>query len=290
MPAAHLGHDYLDVATRGGEKTDARKGAGLEAEGAVFLDEGGVCVRVGFVEPEQVLALHIKDKRAGVGGVWSKRPGVEERVEEKSRVARFGGHPGDAADGDMSAAGPVEELEIREHGFAASRVADRDLFLHAVDEEGALEVVSAHDTDSVARMRRHEDLRIDAGYLDVRGVRNLDRQSALGGAERVGIELPPLVALADDVDDAEEGNDLAVSESDLRNHEVVKFEPSTLGDSHPKLQRSRILGAKHDADRPYVRARCFSHGGPPLSREPGSSAGTAAGRREPLGASARARQ
>ena len=87
-----------------------------------------------------------------------------------------------------------------------SRQADGDAALHAVEVERAAELLAAHDLDRRPGAGRHEHLGLYARDLHVRGVGHVGGQRAVGHAEGVGVELTALEALADDVDDAVEGD------------------------------------------------------------------------------------
>src|SRR5690349_18630517 len=106
----------------------------------------------------------------------------------------------------MGAAGTIEEFKVGVDGFAGTRETDRKLVLHRVEVEGALQGLTAQHLGAITGMRRKVQLRIDARDLDVRRVRNVDRQSTLRRAEGIAIEDAALVALADDVDDSEEAH------------------------------------------------------------------------------------
>ena len=117
------------------EHADRLERAGDEPEGAIAVALLLVELRVVVIEEEEVLALHVEDERVGVGRVLAEHARVEERVEEKGRVRRLRRNAGDARDVDVRAAGAVDEVEVGDEHGAVPAEPDRELALHAVEEQ-----------------------------------------------------------------------------------------------------------------------------------------------------------
>ena len=100
--------------------------------------------------------------------------------------------------------GAVEEVEVGEDGLPVAREPDRDLPLHAVEEEGFVAAEAGGPPHLLSRPRGHEDLRLDARHLHVGGLGHRGGQDPLLDQEHVGVEPRPLVAGPNEVDDAEE--------------------------------------------------------------------------------------
>src|SRR5262249_15619368 len=59
--------------------------------------------------------------------------GTEDRMQQEQREAGLGGHPGDAADRDVRAAGAVEELQVEVDRLPVPAEPHRHLAIHLVE-------------------------------------------------------------------------------------------------------------------------------------------------------------
>ena len=121
---------------RGGAYTvDRLERARDEPERAVPVPLRLVELGVVVVEEEEVFALHVEDQRVRVGRVVAEHARVEQGVEEEGGVGRLRRDAGDPRDVDVRAARAVDEVEVGEQRVAVAAEPDRQLALHAVEEE-----------------------------------------------------------------------------------------------------------------------------------------------------------
>ena len=133
------------------------------------LVEPGVVV----VEEEEVFALDVEDQRVRVGRVLVEHARVEQGVEEEGRVRRLRRDAGDPRDVDVRAACAVDEVEVGEQRLAVAPEPDRQLALHAVEEERLVARDALRPVHLRARTRRDVHLGLDAGRGHLRGLDRL---------------------------------------------------------------------------------------------------------------------
>ena len=87
------------------------------------------------------------------------------------------------------------------------------------------------------RMGWYENLRVESCYLDVSGVRDLDRQRMVRDVKCIGIECIPLEFLGHLINNAVVLNRRFIWHDRFENDHVVELYGLSLLDSNPKLQR-----------------------------------------------------
>ena len=148
------------------------------------------------VEEEEVFALHVEDQRLAC---WSRpspsTPELNRRVEQEGGVRRLRRDAGDARDVDVRAARAVDEVEVGEQRLAVAAEPDRQLALHAVEEQRLVALVARAPggprapgsggtyTSGSTRVVVH-----------LRGLDRLGRQHAVGDEEHVRVEARAFVA------------------------------------------------------------------------------------------------
>lgn len=263
LPSAGVRHGHPRPTAGGSVESHAPKRAGGKSQSPV---QGQLPVgepAVGLVQPEEIFALYVEDERLRVDGVRSQPLRMEQRVKQESGVRCLGGDARNSADGSVSAPGAVQELEIRIDRLAGSRQPDGHPPLHLIEIQGALEVLASNHLGAIARMRRKEDFRIDAGDLNVRRVGNVDGKRSRGGTERIAVELRSLIAFSDQIDHSIETNGLAAGRQSFHHDEIVELDPPVFFHTDPKLERCGVHRAQHQTHGLAFHQRTgdlFNHG------------------------------
>ena len=144
---------------------------------------------IGVVEEQQVLALDREHQHLGVVRLAGQHAGVEDRVQQEQRERCLGRDAGHAGDGDVGAAGAVDELEVDVDGLAVAAEADWDLLVaHLVEVQRRVTLLPGCPRDDGAGHRRHVHLGLDPGDGDLRDLGDLRRQRALLDQEHIGGE------------------------------------------------------------------------------------------------------
>ena len=228
---------------------DAREGRGREVQCGIARHLFPVEVAVGPVEEEEVLALHVEDQRLGVVGARAQLPRREERVEQEDGVAGLGGHARDPADVHVGAPGAVHEFQVGVDDLAVAREARRDAALHAVEEEGLVAGFADGLADDLARHRRHEDLRFEAGRQHLGGLGHLCREHPVLDQEDIAVEARAFVPDAQVGDHAVDADRLgAPGEGPLDHHHIVELQEVVFAHRNPELEGGGRVRADDPAD------------------------------------------
>jgi len=110
-------------------------------------------------------------------------------------------------------------------------------------------IAPAYARDSVTRLRRDPNFRLDSRGDDVSAPRNLERQYALVHEENVALEAAAFVLCADNVDDARDPYFAADAGHDRPDeNDIVELQVLLRLDRDPPLKGRRAFGAEHHAD------------------------------------------
>ena len=210
----------------------------------------------------------------------AERPGVQQRVEQPGRERGLRGDAADPRDGDVRAAGAVEEVRVEEHGLAV-----------AARTPGALGGPCRRSTGPGRgpRRRRAAPRRPGRGGTNTSGSTRVTVTSAAsctcagsrpaGDVEDVGVELGAFVPGAHGGDDPGDADRADPGHLAFGGEHVVELGVRLLADTDPERQGRRVLCAEHaahrfthpsDPRRSYRRMRF-----PPASRTCRSSSGRA---------------
>ncbi len=147
----------------------------------------------------------------------------------------------------MRAAGAVDEVQVEVERLVVAGEPGREAALHPVEEQGLEPIGPGGPADGRARQRRDEDLGLETGGEDLRGLADLGREHTVLDEEDVAVEAGALVARPHLRDDAVDADLVARGEHALEGDDVVELQDRALGHRHPEVQRRGVLRAEHAA-------------------------------------------
>ena len=246
--ASGVGRGGRVAPTRRSAQGHARERPGRKADQRVPGPLPSVQLPVLAVQEEQILALHVEDQGLGVVGAGAELPRSKQAVEEEDGVAGLGRHTGDAADVDVSSPGAVHEFHVGVDDFAVAREANRNLALHAVEEEGLVTGLAdglAHDRSG---HRRHEDLGLEACRQHLGRFGHLGGKHPLLDQEDIAVEARALVPGAQVGHHAVDPDRvLAPREGALDHDHIVELQKAPLAHRDPEFQGRRRIRADDPA-------------------------------------------
>ena len=105
-------------------------------------------VAIGFVEPEQVLALDVEDEDPEIlARIADDVASAGEHAQKEQRKRCLGGDPGDSRDRHVTALAAVEEVEVDEERLAVPAESDRKRPSHLVDVQRLVPRVTLRPVD-----------------------------------------------------------------------------------------------------------------------------------------------
>ena len=156
----------------------------------------------------------------------------------------------------MSAARPVQELEVSVHQLAVAGEAEREsrtVAPHLVEVQRLVALGVQALEHVLARERRDEYLRFHARHGDVGRVRDVQRHDLLARLLRVRVAAGALEARAHAIDDAVDPDRiLDTRQCDLDAHDIVQLQIGVRVDPDPELEREGILRTDDQSYRPLL--------------------------------------
>ena len=253
LAPAGVGQEHVAGApARRRPEPDARERRGRHAQRLPARARVVVEQAVRRVEPEQVLALHVEDQHAQVGGALTDQRRVlarREHAQEEQRERRLRGHAADAADGHVPALAPVEEVEVHVHGDAVAPQADGQRAAHLVHVERLRALLAGGALHDLAGVGGDPHLGVDARDRHARRAHLRGRHDPeLRHAVRVGLERGALVHGLGLGHDAVRADLAGLRHLRAHQDQVVQLQVVVVVQHHAERAGGGVLGAEHAPD------------------------------------------